>query len=329
MHRTPINLRTRSKNVFSQPNKSVQKEKVATNDKKLLNKTFDMNHPRSSSKQDESEDNSMNLITFLESSHKFDSTGGEMDIPNVNDYSKLSLDAKMELLLNRSSTIIKAYDCLHKTINDYQGIISKLAKENESLKKENESIKSELIQISTIFECNKKESDSKLKELSKRNEKLNQELRNDECEFWGVDEIENEDVISVVIDTAKKFDVVVNAEDISFSKRRNLSETNRMNIPRPIRVKFYNRVKRDQLVKAGRTIRIERHANIDQRNGREFIYVNEALTFNNELIYGKAREMVRKKKIQKTWCKFGKIFIQGVNTPPRVVNSVQELYEYE
>lgn len=155
------------------------------------------------------------------------------------------------------------------------------------------------------------------------------ELRNDECEFWGVVEIENEDVISVVIDTAKKFDVVVNAEDISFSKRRNLSETNRMNIPRPIRVKFYNRVKRDQLVKAGRTIRIERHANIDQRNGREFIYVNEALTFNNELIYGKAREMVRKKKIQKTWCKFGKIFIQGVNTPPRVVNSVQELYEYE
>lgn len=63
--------------------------------------------------------------------------------------------------------------------------------------------------------------------------------------------------------------------------------------------------------------------------GRDFIYINEALTKHNEFLYGKTRDLKRKKVISRTWCKQGKIFIQKGDDPPKVVDKLSDLNGYE
>lgn len=130
-----------------------------------------------------------------------------------------------------------------------------------------------------------------------------------------------------MIDVAKVFKVNLLADDISFVMRKKSSIASQHDIPRAIRIKFYDRKKRDHFVEAGKSMRVPRHAHVDERNGRNYIYVNEALTRHNEFIYGRARELKRKNVIKRTWCRRGKIFIQWGNFPPKLIERLKDFDE--
>lgn len=243
---------------------------------------------------------------------------------DLKDIENLSTDEKISLVVNRAIDVINSFNNLKLIVEKYEHKIDKLSKENATLSKENEIIKVRLTEIENSLsnqEQNCNENDGHVLKFNS----MKQAMKNDECEFWGVDESQNEDLVSKIIDVAQKFNTTILPDDISFVSRRKSNIASKLNIPDVIRVKFYNRRIRDKLVKEGRLLRIPRSINIDQRQGRNFIYINEALTGHNEYLYGKTREMKRKKLISRTWCKNGKIFMQCDNKPPVLVEKVEDL----
>lgn len=351
MNRTPIQLRNRERSDASQKTKRNLEKKSGKGNSLNVNKSFDLHETVS--------------VTSNNTSTKYPTLSKILNLQlNEDELKKMSSDEKILLILNRSDIIMKAHEELHETVIQYQNIISELVKKNQSLELENTNIKENLIQLERIGKLNseeisknnllvQKENDSLrdmnnyLKEeldifktqimagkngTDKQNESLlidyermKQNLKSDEIEIWGIKESKDENLLNLVLNVAQKFDVHILESEIVFVKRRKTKIATRQNIPNPIRVKFYNRKKRDELIKSGRMMKVKSDDNADEKNGRNFIYINEALTLRNEFLFGRVRELKRKKKISKGWCRWGKIFIQEGNDPPMLVNRLEDL----
>lgn len=309
MFHSPKNTRSKAKG-NSQPSIIVNKKKVS-NGKKSMNETFEM---------------TSEIISETPVIQK--------DVPVLRKFldkkelQKLSADEKISLVVDRAVDVINSFNSMKETIEKYEKAIERLFNENSILAKENTLIKEKMgVLESALLE---KENLSRESEpMMVKYERVKQQLKNDECEFWGVDEIPEENLFSTVIDIAKKFNTDVSTNDIVFVSRRTSKISKQQNIPRVIRVKFYNRFIRDKLVYEGRSLRIPRSNLVNEKNGRDFIYINEALTKHNEFLYGKTRELKRKRVISRTWCKQGRVYIQKGNDPPRVIDHVKDLNDYE
>lgn len=239
---------------------------------------------------------------------------------------KLSTDEKITLIVNKAIDVMNMFYEMKDTMTKYESAIEKLCKENSVLVEENNSMKKRMLDLESNVHCKDNDNVKSQEEgMILKYERLKQNLKQDECEFWGVDELPDEDLTSKVIEIASQFNTIVSPKDIAFVTRKKTNITTNHGIPRTIRVKFYNRFIRDKLVKEGKTLRVARSNELDQRNGRSFIYINEALTKHMEYIFGKTRELKRKKVISRTWCKQGRVFIQWGNHAPKIVERIEDL----
>lgn len=236
--------------------------------------------------------------------------------------SQMSVQKQLEIMIAKSADIMNAYQDVQRTVLKYQEVISQFMASNEELKKENEELKTRLVAIESRMDMN---NDNMHEDLIINYEKMKQDLKKDEIEIWGVKEFENENLMETVTQLASKFEVDIATTDVNFAFRLKSKIANKNNIPNPIRVKFYNRRKRDLLIDSSRKMRIKNDDNADERNGRNFIYINESLTKHNEFVFGRVRELKRRKVIEKGWCKNGKIFIQMGNHPPKLINKIEDL----
>lgn len=239
-----------------------------------------------------------------------------MKLPSLNEIKRLPLDEKIELVLNKCLDVMSFNEKLQSNLSRCEKIIGDLVKDVSVLHEENSYLKNQIATLSTHTNHDLKY------------ERLKQAMKHDEIEIWGVEEKSDENIINTVMRIAEDFKVNLTPDDIMFANRRKLSNKAGHNVPRTIRVKFYNRMKRDQLVQAGKHTKLPRSENVDGKNGRNFIYINEALTKHMEYIYGMTRELRRKNCISKTWCKKGKVFVQRGNEPPKLIESVDDLNGY-
>lgn len=244
----------------------------------------------------------------------------------------MSTDEKLELVLNRCVDLISTNESLSNSIKEYQIVISRLVDDNKKLLQENELIKKDLNSLNDQFKHVLTEITDIRNSMDQDNgnvliecEKLKQNLKKDEIEIWGVPQTDDEDLNEKVVEIANKFDVNISVSDVNFARRRVTKISKRQNLPNPIRVKFYNRRKRDDLIIAGRNMRIKVDDSLESKDGRNYIYVNESLTSHNEFIYGRIRELKRKKRISKGWCRDGKLFIQKGNSPPMLITRIEQL----
>lgn len=326
LQHTPMKLRNRNGNVLNnQAKNSINKGNMLTSQ---INKTFSVNQSVKKTAMKNS-----SLSQPLKSSNEMiiiDDENATAVLVHENELKDLSLDQTFELILERTTVIMNAYNGLHETIVKYQKTISDLVSSNENLAEENVCMKKRLDNLEAFIKNEKEIAQNETRDLTNKCNSLQQEIKNDECEFWGIDETKEEDLIPLIMNIAKEFDVNIQKEDIIYAARKKKFHSNTRNfVPRPIRVKFYNRIQRNALIKAGKFIRIRKHVDVDQRNGANFIYINEALTRHNEFIYGKARELMKKKKIEKTWCRLGKIYVKGVNCTPKLIDNFSDLNEFE
>lgn len=241
---------------------------------------------------------------------------------------KLSTDNKIALVVNKAIVVMNMFHDMKDTLTKYESAIENLLKQNSVLVDENTSMKKRISDLELEVKS-KRETLHQDEGMILKYERLKQNMKQDECEIWGVDELTDEDLMAKVIDIAGQFNTLVSSKDVAFVTRKRASATPRQGIPRAIRVKFYNRCLRDELIRQGKTMRVPRSNNMDQRNGRGFIYVNEALTKHMEHIYGKARELKRKQMISKTWCKNGKVFVQWGTAPPKLIERIEDLNEQQ
>lgn len=290
INRTPT-MKTRS---CSQKESKQNEPNSKNKDNHSLDKTFVMEDLIN---LDEEEDSGMKTITMKE-------------------IKKLSLDEKIELILNKCLDVMSVNRKLQCSLVKYEKTVGDLVRDVGILHEENHSLKEQISKFSSHTDYDMKY------------ERLKQRMKNDEIEIWGIEEHANEDITTVVIDVAKNFNVDLEPNDMIFANRRKLNNKAGHDIPRTIKVKFYNRLKRDKLIQAGKSIRLPRNENIDGNNGRNFVYINEALTKHMEYIYGKTRELKRKNKINKTWCKNGRIFVQRGNQPSKLIETIIDLNDY-
>lgn len=231
---------------------------------------------------------------------------------NKEDVKKLPIEDQIILVVNRAIDISNAFYNLKEK---YEKDIHELKDQNLKLKEDNQVMKEKLRNLQSLSHSNS------------NYERIKQELKNDECEFWGVEEENNENLLQTVINVAKKFKVDLSPDEISYVTRKKMSTNTKHGFPRTIRIKLYNKRKRDQLIETGKSMRIPRQSQVDEKNGRSFIYINEALTNHFEYLYGKARELKRKNIVNKTWCKAGKIFIQWGTTSPKLIENLKDFDE--
>lgn len=309
MFRSPKNLRSKGKS-NSQPTSSVNQGRTL-NKRKSLNETFEITNDVNNEAQNNSE-----------------------PVPIINDkffdkkeLEKLSTNDKISLVVDKAIDVINSFNTMKENVLKYEKAIEKLMCENSILTNENTLIRKKLDDLEIKLK-EKETSYVNNEEMLEKCDHLKQQLKNDECEIWGVNEVQEEDLLSVVVDIAKKFNTVVSTNDINFISRKNSGLSKKQNAPRVIRVKFYNRLIRDKLIKEGRSLRIPKSNTVNQENGHEFIYINEALTRRNEFLYGKARELKRKKVIEGTWCKQGRVFVQRGNLPPKLVGKIEDLNDF-
>uniref|UniRef100_A0A336LGH0 CSON008966 protein n=1 Tax=Culicoides sonorensis TaxID=179676 RepID=A0A336LGH0_CULSO len=176
-----------------------------------------------------------------------------------------------------------------KNFEKYDIIIQNLIEQNEDLKRENKLLKEKLVAME------KNKTNIVEENFSNKINQLKQNMKENELEIWGLDEFENENINETIVNIAKEFNVDIMESDIRFAFRRSSNIISKLNVPKAIRVKFYNRIKRDELLNAGRSMRIPRHENADKKDERNFIYINEALTKYNDFLFGRTRELKRKK----------------------------------
>ncbi|KAJ2942453.1 hypothetical protein O0L34_g16058 [Tuta absoluta] len=197
------------------------------------------------------------------------------------------------------------------------------------------------------------ESESRIKELEDRDEKKTAEitiltkqvlelkeqlhsqsqfsLRN-EIEIAGIPEKQNESLYHLVSLTATKAGMELQEEDIDWIIRAGPKRTpseGQNNFSRPIVVRFVRRLKRDELLKAGKARKNITTKGFSEAMDEKKIYINERLTRDTRLLFRDARSRNAAAGYKFCWVQNGNVYLRRREGSPAIrIQSKAELMEH-
>lgn len=142
-------------------------------------------------------------------------------------------------------------------------------------------------------------------------EELKQYMRCNNLEIHGLPEIKDEDLYDVIDKLASKLNLTLNKSNVDIVHR---IPTSKPEMPRPVVVKFTNRWKRDEFLKARKTHRIMDSTELGIEAPNRRIYINEHLTPKNKSLFKKARDM--RPGLKYVWTRNCKIFFRETDNSP-------------
>lgn len=205
----------------------------------------------------------------------------------------------LDLLYNEIKSIkteqfklLHMFDSFKKTLNDYKVITENLVKENIDLKNDIKILHSKILNCENKFD------------KDKQNKLDNNVIIN------GVTEIENENIMDIVTNISKEFEVNTNNDDFEKIVRiKTASE--KSGLPRGILVIFKDKSKRNKLIE-NRKRKVYTDT-IGMTGEKKQVFISEHLTKRKQYISKIARDKKRLGLIKYVWIKNGDIFVRSTD----------------
>ncbi|XP_062608448.1 uncharacterized protein LOC134270265 [Saccostrea cucullata] len=172
-------------------------------------------------------------------------------------------------------------------------------------------------------------------ELTSRLDEMEQYSRRNCLKITGIPEEKGENTDKLVLNVVNSLILKDNTEKITV---KDISRSHRVgkyspgpNKPRDIIAKFVSYREKARVYGNKRNLKSYNH-NPSKQTGP--IYVNEALTSRRAELYGKTRELVKKKKVDSCWTYDGRIYVKlrgqkGKKIPINTVDNLDCFYEEE
>jgi hypothetical protein len=152
---------------------------------------------------------------------------------------------------------------------------------------------------------------------------LQQYTRNNNVEIVGVPFTSGEDIYCLLEKLAGVINVPYERSNISVAHR--LPKIRNARFP-PIVVQFVSRSSRSMWLEAARRLRGVEARLLHDSFGEEKLFINEHLTAHNKLLLGKARGLVKSKKIAFAWVRDGRVRVRRTaDGPVTRVEAVEDL----
>ena len=132
----------------------------------------------------------------------------------------------------------------------------------------------------------------------------------------GITETNEENLQDILLQIANNVGVNLKEEEIEKCyRKKSFNETDNNNdrskMPKQIFIKFKNKYIKTKIMNAKK--QKDLNTKILNHHHHRPIYINEDLTKNNQLIFKKARELKRGKKVEFAWVKNGRIYVKKHN----------------
>ncbi|XP_031336946.1 uncharacterized protein LOC116166219 [Photinus pyralis] len=168
-------------------------------------------------------------------------------------------------------------------------------------------------------------------ELKSKLNNMEQYARSNSVEIRGVPELQGENILSVILQVGKSVGFSVNKNMIDACHRL-AKNPNKPSEPRAIILKFISRLDKHEFMKCRK---IKRHvtvqdlgelfAGVSNVNPNSLIYINESLTGENKVLFGKARTFAKQDNIKYVWTRDGKLLMRkSDNTKVFVIRSIND-----
>lgn len=207
---------------------------------------------------------------------------------------------------------VSGISALRKEVADLQTQVSSISTTiNETLfdyKRKLEDANREIASLKcAVFQSQK---DLELQELN---------IYSNELEIIGLPEESNEKLLNKVIATTKRLGVDLDQSDVSYVTRTGPLRTtpsspNKPTKPRAVVVKLVRRLKRDEIIKAGKTYR--KHSDGVSAGSQNHIFINERLTKKNKQLFHEARTRSRMHNFQYCWTRNGIVYARQAEKKP-------------
>lgn len=208
--------------------------------------------------------------------------------------------------------------------------IELLRKDVQDLRKELHAVTDSLNLKTEKYDRKLQEQDSEiaslknsLKELQKLQSEEQQNNLGNVIEITGVPEQENENLIHLIMLSAKKIGVdLAEGEVDSVSRagpvRVNKASKHSVHTPRPIVVKLLRRSKRDAIIKAARLRKNVTSDDVVAGTSNK-LFFNERLTKERRHLFRDARTRAKQYKFQYCWVRNGAIFVRRADQKPAIL----------
>ena len=225
------------------------------------------------------------------------------------------LDEKLEIFTTRLEKINEKIEkiekdqvVVHNKLNNIDGYINNLWKENKEMKRENEELLKKV-----------KEGNRKVEVTQDKLDDLEQYGRKTMLEINGFPRMENEDPWKIVLALAEKLEVALTEDNIEACHRISGNEK------AGLIVEFASRKKRDEMIYYRKKL-----ANISIKDfgyeGDNRIYVNESLTPKRKSLIRELKAKKDEYNFKYVWSKKGIIFIRrDENSRALRINSLIDL----
>lgn len=236
---------------------------------------------------------------------------GKPDIAQVISLLKEAKDERKRIEVDMN----KAFDFVHKQIDDQKVILSDQAKKF-----------SDLIQMLEDLQEENKYLKSKVKDLECRLDDSEQYSRANTVEIHNIPELPSEDTYEIVSKVGVALDLDISRDMIDVCHR--LGKREDSGRPAAIIVRFVRReVKQNMLVKRRARKRdfTTKHVGY-QTSDPKIVYVNESLCPGRRRVYAAAREAQRSKGYKFLWIRNGRILMRrDENAPVKALYSLDDV----
>uniref|UniRef100_A0A8D9FB52 FP protein C-terminal domain-containing protein n=1 Tax=Cacopsylla melanoneura TaxID=428564 RepID=A0A8D9FB52_9HEMI len=187
-----------------------------------------------------------------------------------------------------------------------------------------EIMKEEIYKLNTVIE----KQNEVINSLTVRVNELEQYSRRSNIQITNVAEMPNEDLEKMICEVGEKIGIKINMkQDIQAIHR---VPTKSANSPKPIIVKFTNRMQRNNFIKEAKKKKLKcNQLNSTQDilfSNNKSIYFNDHLTPHNSKIFYEARKCVTEKNAKSAWTRDGKIYLKRDDmSPPVQITSIKNL----
>lgn len=187
--------------------------------------------------------------------------------------------------VNFCSDKITTFEAMMKKVNEKLDMIGKLSQENLQLKTE-------------------------VKTLNNRVDVLEQQIRSNNLDIQGVPEKQGENLLIVVQKIGEHLKCPIPSQDIDVVFR---AKSRNPDNPRPIIVKLLHKKRRDDILAAAKTMRMESDNSapgLKIENISNRMFINEHLTSLTKTVLKSAKDAAKTKNYKYVWVRDGCVFVR-------------------
>jgi len=243
---------------------------------------------------------------------------------NISEDTKTILEAMEDMKRSINSNTDAKIDAVKKSIANLSQDIGVIKGKIEKLETSLEETKQRCDELDHARE----NTDADVRDLRLRLHDAEQYSRCANVEIVGVPATQNEDVYDILGKIAREIGIPYKREDFSISHRLRLFSKKHAHAP--IIAQFVSRTVRDAWLAAGRKKRNFYSTDLEPSLPKSQVFINEHLTAHNKALLGRARRMVRQKKLHYAGIHNGKVLVRKTEQEAAIrILELEDLDEFD